>query len=65
MKKETQQNKILRAFIRTICARLRVSTGTEALKLLCTSSRVKEVSPILLMGITEHITGITTSQKIH
>ena len=51
--------------MRTIYSRLRVSTGTEAITMLCTSSRVKEVSPILLMDITEHITGTTTSQKVH
>ena len=47
--------------MRTTYSRFRVSTASEVLTLLCTSSRIKEVSSILLIYITEHITGTTTS----
>ena len=44
VKQETLQNKVLRAFMRNIVTRYRVTNGEEAIKLLTTSSIIKEVN---------------------
>lgn len=48
VKQETLQNKVLRAFMRNIVTRYRVTNGEEAIKLLTTSSIIKEVISVTL-----------------
>ena len=48
VKTEPTENKVLRALMRTVTSKYRVTSGKEAIQMLLTSARVKEVCPLSL-----------------